>query len=62
MRGGMARIGGATGSPRGQALHLLLPRHRKRAGESVGTVLQLNGDGLLPGHGLVAVAAAKFQV
>jgi hypothetical protein len=28
----------------------------------VGTVVQLNGDGLDPEHGLVAVAAAKFQV
>ncbi len=26
------------------------------------TVVQLNGDGLDPAHGLVAVAAAKFQV
>jgi hypothetical protein len=28
----------------------------------VGTVVQLNGDGLDPAHGLVAVDAAKFQV
>ncbi len=43
-------------------LHHLLPRHSQRAGRSVGTVVQLNGDGLDPAHGLVAVAAAKFQV
>ena len=29
---------------------------------SQGTVVHLNGDGLDPAHGLVAVAAAKFQV
>ena len=56
----MVRVGGASFQP----LHLLLPRHRQRAGRSVGTVVQLNGDGLDPAHGLqvVAVAAAKFQV
>ena len=54
----MARVGGASF----QVLHLLWPRHRQRAGQSVGTVVQLNGDGLDPAHGLVAVAAAKFQV
>jgi hypothetical protein len=43
-------------------LHLLWPRHRQRAGRSVGTGVQLNGDGLDPAHVLVAVAAAKFQV
>ena len=58
LRGGMARVGGASFQP----LHLLRPRHRQRAGRSVGTVVQLNGDGLDPAHGLVAVAAAKFQV
>ncbi len=42
--------------------HLLRPRHHQRAGRSVGTVVQLNGDGLDPAHGLVAVAAAKFQI
>jgi hypothetical protein len=45
-----------------QVLHFLWPRHHQRAGRSVGTVVQLNGDGLDPAHGLVAVAAAKFQV
>ncbi len=54
----MARVGGVSF----QVLHLLWPRHRQRAGRSVGTVVQLNGDGLDPAHGLVAVAAAKFQV
>jgi hypothetical protein len=54
LSGGMARIGGASF----KALHLLRPRHRQRAGQSVGTVVQLNGDGLDPAHGLVAVAAA----
>jgi hypothetical protein len=54
----MARVGGASF----QMLHLLWPRHRQRAGRSVGTVVQLNGDSLDPAHGLVAVAAAKFQV
>ncbi len=48
------------GAPPGR-VHLLWPRHRQRAGRSVGTVVQLNGDGLDPAHGLVAVAAAKFQ-
>ncbi len=43
-----------------QVLHLLWPRHRQRAGRSVGTVVQLNGDGFDPAHELVAVAAAKF--
>ncbi len=28
----------------------------------LGTGVELNGDGLDPAHGLVAVAAAKFQV
>jgi hypothetical protein len=54
----MARVGGASRP----AFHLLRPHHRQRAGESVGTVVQLNGDGLDPAHGLVAVAAARFQV
>jgi hypothetical protein len=58
LRGGMARVGGASFQP----LHLLWPHHRQRAGRSVGTVVQLNGDGLDPAHVLVAVAAAKFQV
>ncbi len=59
LRGGMmARVGGASF----QVLHLLWPRYRQRAGRSVGTVEQLNGDGLDPAHGLVAVAAVKFQV
>jgi hypothetical protein len=58
LRGGMALFGGASF----QALHLLRPRHRQRVGRSVGTVIQLNGDGLNPSHGLVAVAAAKFQI
>jgi hypothetical protein len=31
-----------------------------RAGRSVGTGVQLNGDGLHPAHGLVAVVAANF--
>jgi hypothetical protein len=53
----MARVVGASF----QALHLLRHRHRQRAGRSVGTVVQLNGDGLDPAHGLVAVAAAKFS-
>ncbi len=54
----MARVGGANFQP----LHLLRPRHRQRAGLSVGTVVQLNGDDLDAAHGLVAVAAAMFQV
>ncbi len=54
----MAWVGGASF----QVLQLLWPRHRQRAGLSVGTVVQLNSDGLDPVHGLVAVAAAKFQV
>jgi hypothetical protein len=54
----MARVGGASF----QVLHLLWPRHRQRAGRSLGTVVQLNGNCLDPAHGLVAVAAAKFQV
>jgi hypothetical protein len=55
----MAQVGGASF----QVLHFLWPHHRQRAGRSVGTVVQLNGDGPDPGHGLVAVAAAaKFQV
>ena len=58
LRGGMAQVGGASF----QVLHFLWPHHRQRAGRSVGTVVQLNGDGPDPGHGLVAVAAAKFQV
>jgi hypothetical protein len=58
LRGGMVLVGGASF----QVLHLLWPRHHQRAGRSVGTVLQLNGDGLDPAHGLEAVAAAKFQV
>jgi hypothetical protein len=53
---------GAPGAASRQALHLLRPRHRQRAGESVGTVVHLNGDSLDQAHGLVAVAAAKFQV
>ncbi len=62
----MAWVGGAA-SFKFQVLHLLWPRHRQRATASgrsvtVGTVVQLNGDGLDPAHGLVAVAAAKFQV
>ena len=51
----MARVGGASF----QVLHLLWPRHRQRAGRSVGTVVQLNGDGLDPAHGLVALDAAR---
>jgi hypothetical protein len=47
----MARVGGASR----QALHLLRPRHHQRAGESVGTAVQLNVKGLDPAHGLVAV-------
>jgi hypothetical protein len=58
LRGGMELVGGASF----HALYLLLPRHRQRAGRSVGTVVQLNCDCLDPAHGLVAVAAAKFQV
>ncbi len=54
---GPPRVGGASFQP----LHHLLSRHLKRAGRSVGTVVQRNGDGLDPAHGLVAVAAAKFQ-
>ncbi len=40
------------------------PHHRQleRVGESVGTGVELNGDGLDPAHELLAVAAAKFQV
>ena len=54
----------AVGGASFQVLHLLWPRHRQRAGRSVGTVVQLNGDGLDPAHVLAAVAAAnlKFQV
>ena len=52
----------AVGGASFQVLHLLWPRHRQRAGLLVGTVVQLNSDGLDPAHGLVAVAAAKFQV
>ncbi len=58
LRGWLARVGGASF----QVLHLLWPRHRQRAGRSVGTVVQMNGEGLGPVHVLVAVAAAKFQV
>jgi hypothetical protein len=62
LRGRMARVGGISR----QALHLLRPRHRqrpvRRSVRSVGTVVQLNGDGLDPVHGLVVVAVAKFQV
>ncbi len=54
---GQSRVGGASFQP----LHHLLPRHRKRAGRSVGTVVQLNSDGLDPAHGLVAVAATSFK-
>ncbi len=50
-----------VGGARCQELHLQ-PCHHQRAGESVGTVVQLNGDSLDPAHGLVAVAAAQFQV
>ncbi len=45
LRGGMARVGGAS---------------FQRAGRSVGTGVQLNGDGLDPAHAFVAVVAAKF--
>jgi hypothetical protein len=61
LRGGMmarVQVGGASF----QVLHLVSPRHRQRAGRSFETVVQLNGDGLDPAHGLVAIAAAKFQV
>jgi hypothetical protein len=63
LRGGtrmMARVGGPCF--RVQVFHLLWPRHRQRAGRSVGTVVQLNGDGLDPAHGLVAVAGAAAKI
>jgi hypothetical protein len=62
-----ARRDGAGWEPRAPApaaqppWRHLLPRHSQHAGRSVGTVVQLNGDGLDPAHGRVAVAAAKFQ-
>ncbi len=62
LRGGLRGLGPQVGGASRQALHLLRPRHCHRAGESVGTVVHLNSDGLDPAHGLVAVAAAKFQV
>ncbi len=55
-------LGPQLGGASRQALHLLWPRHRQRARKSVGTVVHLNSDGLDPAHGLIAVAAAKFQV
>ena len=45
---GWRGLGPQLGGASLQAVHLLLPRHRQRAGESVGTVDQLNGDGLDP--------------
>ncbi len=66
LRGGMALVGAPTwkrqlpGAPP--------PRHRQRAsaGESVGTVVQLNSDGLDPAHGLKLLQSLlpsfKFKV
>ena len=47
LRGGMARVGGASFGLRVAIANVL------------GTYDQLNGDGLDPAHGLVAVAAAR---
>jgi hypothetical protein len=62
----MARAGGARSQALPGHLGVLRPHHRQlqveRVGESVGTGVELNGDGLDPAHGLLAVAAAKFQV
>jgi hypothetical protein len=57
LRSGMGRVGGASF----QVLHLLWPRHRQRAGWSVGTVVQLNGDGLDPAHGLLQSLLPSFK-
>ncbi len=51
----MARVG-VLGDARRQALHLLRPFHRQRAGM---TGVQLNGNSLDPAHGLVAEAATQ---